>query len=177
MARQSSHQRTLTFLNLPAEIRNAIYELHCHSHTPDMQITLCHVKGGTDFPLPITRVSQQIRRETLSMCWSIPPFASDLYYRDDVRTCKKWINIVSEEALASIRFFRFYGNAWAFAADLNGKDRMQASHHSSPKERRTERLFGEALRSLNIASGKHGMTKKKLAEIIDILAQTGSSFS
>lgn len=61
--------RRSRFLDLPAELRNRNYEqvLESEKHVPALHIDDDNPEHW--FPFPITRVSQQVRHETLGMLY------------------------------------------------------------------------------------------------------------
>lgn len=76
----SSH--TSTFLGLPAELRNTIYK---YAFTASAKITLA--------PHALTRVNQQIRRESLDMYYShVTSLDIPMRRLEDIDRAKRWLN-------------------------------------------------------------------------------------
>ncbi|KAK5687711.1 hypothetical protein LTS10_001851 [Elasticomyces elasticus] len=106
--------RPLKFLELPAEIRNVIYE-----HTVKVQskifgdsITVGNMSMTCDCARqpPITRVSRQVREETLAMFYSINHFviqADCIFVMMDPaslwRIAKAWLGAIGQEHAESIK--------------------------------------------------------------------------
>jgi hypothetical protein len=105
---QEHEEGNCHFLRLPAELRNKIYTEYLLPHDGyAKRVTISpRVSGRTNMPFPVTRVSRQIRTDCLKLLYS----SLELDVRsDELRYVRHWINVVPEEALNAIRWFRYSG--------------------------------------------------------------------
>ena len=92
------------FTDLPAELRNRVYELIAPPR--NQHVTICAAeKDSRDVPYPLSRTCRLVRRETA------PYFLSGegatiilaLYSEADVRACRQWISFVPACSLGEVR--------------------------------------------------------------------------
>ena len=98
---QSHHYAAFT--DLPAELRNRIYDLIVPPR--NQHVTICAEKDARDVPYALSRTCRLVRRETA------PYFLSGegatlilaLYTPDDVAACRDWISFVPAYSLGEVR--------------------------------------------------------------------------
>lgn len=93
------------FLELPAEVRNQVYQL-TKSGTEDCKDIYIHEwKHRDDFPYPLTRVNQQIRVEASMMFYKGVHLHFDIADEEAYQNCKEWIAIIHDMAIPAAASF------------------------------------------------------------------------
>ena len=98
------------FLELPPEIRIAIYELIRDETFSEGTISINSAKFPEDLPPSITRVNRQTRQETLKlMC---EPVKIEFDAEESLETCGEWVQTISDGALQCLSTFIFPSLPW-----------------------------------------------------------------
>ncbi|KAK3657571.1 hypothetical protein LTR56_002346 [Elasticomyces elasticus] len=111
--------RPLQLMELPAEIRSLIFEYAVsYEAWPDNRITTIHLQGmhfkdsRYGFPAvqpPITRVSRQVREETLALFYGLNHFHIELYPHKTAQghmvaaNGKSWLDAIGEKNVKTIK--------------------------------------------------------------------------
>ena len=189
MISESAPGRRCYLLQVPPEIRLSIYQLLRDSLKDGEERLVMHpiMRSAVDFALPITRVNQQIRRE------SIPVFYQDMVFilvihdtcRDTITYAKTWLDTVDSAALGAMKDLEIHDYRGHYA-DQGRREIM--IHLRSPMETLVSCFFvsdvykrvpdsdkdvvslKEIVGSLERVSGRSSMTKEKMVEILDLFA-------
>lgn len=102
LAMTSTVAKPVGFLDLPAELRNRIYELHRASYYNNEHISwICEHSSGNPFAYKITRVSRQVRAETVKMFYHGADMSFFLDCPGDYSNAKAWLKLVHPDAVAA----------------------------------------------------------------------------
>lgn len=95
-----------TFLDLPPELGNRIYELVAPPR--NQHITICAEKSPRDVPHPISRTCRLVQEETAPyfLTGEGSTLVFVLRHADDLAACLDWISFVPEYSLAEVRAIR-----------------------------------------------------------------------